>query len=127
MFKKERISNGDYVYGPGVRGVYFKEGVILDLTEDEDLNEESEWHNVNLRESIARSSIIRCRKISSTNFFSKGKMNELGLYIKETSDINVVFINSSLSAIQIKKLEKRWNDILMDREERMREYNLKSA
>ena len=111
-----------------MRGVYYKSGLILDLTDDEEVNgEESEWLNVNLRESVARSSLIRCRKISSTNYFSKGKMNELGLFIKENTDINVVFINSSLSAVQIKKLEKRWNDMLVGREERMRQYNLKSA
>lgn len=54
-------------------------------------------------------------------------MNELGLFIKETPDINVVFINSSLTAIQVKKLEKRWNDICMSRDDRVRQYNLKSA
>ena len=76
---------------------------------------------------MARSSLIRCRKISSTNFFSKGKLNELGLYIKETPNINAVFINASLTSMQIKKLEKRWNDLLMEREERVRQYYLKSA
>jgi len=54
-------------------------------------------------------------------------LNELGLYIKEVGDINVVYVNSSLTAVQIKKLEKRWNDILLDREDRLRLYYLKSA
>tara|TARA_B110000285_G_C15079432_1_gene592621 strand:+ start:523 stop:843 length:321 start_codon:yes stop_codon:yes gene_type:complete len=54
-------------------------------------------------------------------------LNELGLYIKEVGDINVVYVNSSLTAIQIKKLEKRWNDILLEREDRLRLYYLKSA
>ena len=80
-----------------------------------------------MRESVARSSLIRCRKISSTSFFSKGKLNELGLHIKETRDINVIFINSSLTATQIKKLERRWNDIIMGREDRVRQYYLKNV
>lgn len=52
---------------------------------------------------------------------------ELGYHIKENPDINVVFINSSLTGVQIKKLEKRWNEMIMDREERVRQYNLRSA
>lgn len=76
---------------------------------------------------MARSSLVRCRKVSSSTFFTKGKLNELGLYIKEVGDINVVYVNSSLTAIQIKKLEKRWNDILLEREDRLRLYYLKSA
>ena len=76
---------------------------------------------------MARSSLVRCRKISSTNFFTKGKLNELGMYIKENRDINAIFVNSNLTPLQIKKLEKRWNDIIMDRLDRVRQYNLKSA
>ena len=71
--------------------------------------------------------MIRCRKISSTTYFSKGKLTELGYHIKENPDINVVFINTSLTGVQIKKLEKRWNEIVLDREERVRQYNLRSA
>jgi len=127
QFRKENIQNGDYVYGPDVQGVFYQGGVVLDLDEDESLQEEDEWRDANLRESVARSSLIRCRKISSTNFFTKGKLNELGLYIKETRDINAIFINSSLTAIQIKKLEKRWNDIIMGREDRVRQYYLKNV
>lgn len=127
-FKREKIQDGDYVYGPAeVQGVYVKGGVVLDLEEDENYAEQDEWRDVNLRESVAKSSLIRCRKISSTNFFTKGKLNELGLYIKETRSINAVFVNSSLTPIQIKKLEKRWNDIIMNREDRVRQYYLKSA
>lgn len=103
-----------------MQGVFFRGGVILDIDEEEGAAEDDEWKNANLRESVARSSLIRCRKISSTNFFTKGKLNELGLYIKETQDINAVYINSSLTPTQIKKLEKRWNDMIMEREERVR-------
>lgn len=36
-------------------------------------------------------------------------------------------MNADLTAVQIKKLQKRWNDLIMDREERVRDYNLKSS
>jgi hypothetical protein len=39
----------------------------------------------------------------------------------------VVFVNSTLTSLQLKKLQKRWNDYLMDREDRVRRYNLKSV
>lgn len=113
------MKTGDYVYGPGVRGTFYKGGLIWDFDEDGS-NSDDEWSNIVLRESIARSSMIRCRKISSTTYFSKGKLNELGVFIKDDPDINVIFINTSLTALQIKKLQKRWNDILLDREERVR-------
>lgn len=54
-------------------------------------------------------------------------MNELGLYIKERSDINVVYVNTTLTSMQQKKLEKRFNDILSENDDRMRHYFLKSA
>jgi hypothetical protein len=55
----------------------------MDLNEDESIQDEDEWTNVILRESVAKSSLIRCRGVSSTNFFTKGKLNELGLFIKD--------------------------------------------
>ena len=39
----------------------------------------------------------------------------------------MVFVNSTLTSLQLKKLQKRWNDYLMDREDRVRRYNLKSV
>ena len=39
----------------------------------------------------------------------------------------MVFINANLTPLQMKKLEKRWNDYLISREERLRQYNLKSV
>ncbi len=57
-------------------------GVLLDVLDDKGMESDNEWKNPNLRESVAKSSIIRCRKISSTTFFTKGKLNELGLFIK---------------------------------------------
>ena len=126
QIKKEGITDGDYVYAPGLQGVYFKGGLILDFVDDVQ-DEEDEWKDINMRESVARSSLIRCRKTSSTTYFTKGKLNELGLFIKDDPSINVIYINSSLTPLQIKKLQKRWNDILLNREERLRQYYLKSA
>lgn len=49
------------MYGPEISGVYFKGGVVVDLAEDDSLHEEDEWKSVKLRESTAKSSLIRCR------------------------------------------------------------------
>ena len=119
--------DGDYVYGPCVQGVFYRGGLILDFDDDPDVHGEDEWTNANLRESIAKSCLVRTRKLSSTNYFTKGKVSELGLFLKEQSQINVVYINADLTAVQIKKLQKRFNDIIMDREERIRAYNISSA
>ena len=86
-----------------------------------------EWKNELIRESMAKSSLIRVRKVHSSTFFTKGKLNELGYYLKDNKDINVVFVNSTLTSLQQKKLEKRWNDIILTREDRLRSYYLKSA
>ena len=61
LFKKEGIVSGDYVYGPDLQGVYFKGGVILDLADDAQLRSKDEWSDVTLRESVAKSSLVRCR------------------------------------------------------------------
>jgi 50S ribosomal subunit-associated GTPase HflX len=94
---------------------------------DNDYDMYDEWKNELLRESVAKSSLIRVRKIHSSTFFTKGKLNDLGYFLKENDKINVVYVNSTLSAMQQKKLEKRWNDIIMSREDRLRNYYLKSA
>ena len=103
----------------------FRGGLIVD--NDEAFDTDDEWTNPQLRESIARSSLIRVRKMSTTNYFSKGKLNELGHFLKKNTDIDVVFMNTDLTAVQVKKLQKRWNDIIIGREERVREYHLKSV
>jgi 50S ribosomal subunit-associated GTPase HflX len=53
-----------------------------------------EWKNELLRESVAKSSLIKVRKIHSTTFFTKGKLNDLGYFLKDNKDINVVYINA---------------------------------
>lgn len=96
-----------------------------DIDGDYDLYDE--WKNELVRESVAKSSLIRVRKIHSSTFFTKGKLNDIGYFLKENKDINVVYVNNTLTALQQKKLEKRWNDIIMSREDRLRSYYLKSA
>lgn len=86
-----------------------------------------EWKNELLRESVAKSSLIRVRQVHSSTYFPKGKMNELGYFLKDHDKINVVYVNATLTALQQKKLEKRWNDIILSREDRLRKYYLKSA
>ena len=86
-----------------------------------------EWKNELIRESVAKSSLIKVRKIHSSTFFTKGKLNDIGYFLKDNKNVNVVFINSPMTSLQQKKLEKRWNDIILSREDRLRKYYLKSA
>lgn len=46
-----------------------------------------EWKNELLRESSAKSSLVRVRKVHSSTFFPKGKLTELGYFLKDNSDI----------------------------------------
>ncbi len=99
----------------------------MDGQDDEQMDMYDEWKNILLRESFAKSSLVRVRKIHSSTFFTKGKLNELGYFLKDNKRINVVFINAQLTALQQKKLEKRFNDIILSREDRLRKYYLKSS
>jgi predicted RNA-binding protein YlxR (DUF448 family) len=58
-----------------------------------------EWKNILIRESMAKSSLIRVRKIHSSTFFTKGKLNELGYFVKDNKDINVIFVNATLTSL----------------------------
>lgn len=128
--KEEGIKDGDYVYSVGWQGVYWRGGLIVDMLEEWDkghkqqvFGAEDDWRS----ESLAGSSIVKLRKVSSTTFFTKGILNEIGYTIKDKPEVNVIFINSTLTSMQLKKLEKRWNDILADNDDRMRRFYLKSA
>jgi 50S ribosomal subunit-associated GTPase HflX len=48
---------------------------------------------------MAKSSLIRVRKIHSSTFFTKGKLNELGYFVKDNKDINVIFVNATLTSL----------------------------
>lgn len=65
-----------------------------------------EWKNELIRESVAKQSLIKLRRTHSGTFFPKGKLNELGFFLKEHEDVNVVFVNAQLTSLQQKKLEK---------------------
>lgn len=103
----EGIQDGDFVYAPNMKGVYFRGGVVLDFEgEDEEMDEE--WRS----DTLAGSCVVKCRKISGTTFFTKGKLNDYGFFLRDNRAINVVFVNTTLTTMQQKKLEKRWNDII---------------
>jgi len=113
--KREKIKEGDYVYTIAFQGIYHRTGLILDGAEDWDedakgqvFGPDQDWRN----ETLAGSSIVKCRTLSGTTYFSKGIMNEIGHCIKDNPEVNVVFVNAALTTMQIKKLEKRWNDII---------------
>jgi 50S ribosomal subunit-associated GTPase HflX len=74
--------------------------------EDEEMDEE--WRS----DTLAGSCVVKCRKISGTTFFTKGKLNDYGFFLRDNPAINVVFVNTTLTTMQQKKLEKRWNDII---------------
>lgn len=71
----------------------------LDSKDDDPLDLYDEWKNVLLRESVAKSSLVKCRKIHSSTYFTKGKLNELGYFLKDNKRINVVFVNAQLTAL----------------------------
>jgi len=84
---------------------------------------DEEWRS----DTLAGSCVVKCRKISGTTFFTKGKLNDYGFFLRENPAINVVFVNTSLTTMQQKKLEKRWNDIIQGKEDRVRRYMLKTV
>ena len=49
---------------------------------------------------------MKIRKIHSGTYFTKGKLHEIGQFLKEHPEIDVVYINSLLTALQLKNLEK---------------------
>ena len=79
---------------------------MLDFEGEEE--EEEVWKSV----TLAGSCVVKCRKLSGTTYFTKGKLNDFGYFIKDNEAINVIFINTILTSMQQKKLEKRWNDII---------------
>ena len=71
----------------------------FDSQDDESYDLYDEWKNELLRESVAKSSLIKCRKIHSTTFFTKGKLNDLGYFLKDNKRINVVYVNAQLTGL----------------------------
>lgn len=122
--ENRKYKDGDYIYSDEVQGVFWKGGVVVDGHDEEDIADE--WKNEILRDSLAKSSLVKVRKQSSGTFFTKGKLNEIGLFVEE-NDVDVVFVNTTLTPLQQKKLEKRLNDYVLNRTERLRRYFLRSS
>lgn len=96
---KNNLKEGDYLYGPDIRGVYLKGGLVIDFVDDESLGMQDEWKNVLLRESLAKSSLIKIRKVQSSTYFTKGKLNDLGFFLKKNPEIDIVFVNTVLTPL----------------------------
>merc|ERR1719162_706708 len=108
-----------------MQGVFVNGGLVLDFEgeQDDDSDGDEEWKS----DTVAGSCVVRCRRLSGTTYFTKGKLNDIGHFIKDKEDVNVVFINTILTSMQQKKLEKRFNDIIQGRDSRLRKYHLKSV
>lgn len=76
-----------------------------ETSENDEQDLMDEWKNKLLRESIAKNSLLKIKNSQYRTFFSKGKLYSIGDYIRR-NDINIVFINSDLSNLQINSLEK---------------------
>ena len=70
---------------------------------DDDLY--NEWKNKIIRKSIAKSSMMKVKKIQGTHYFTKGKVQFLGEFMLQ-NNINALFINHELSPLQNRNLER---------------------
>ena len=58
-----------------------------------------------LRESLATSSLLKCKKITQKYFFTKGKIEKIVSHVINTK-IDCIFVNSELKPGQIRNLKK---------------------
>ena len=63
---------------------------------------------------ITGSNIVPIEKINSKEFFGSGKVSELSISFK-SQKINLVIINSQISPVQQRNLEKTWQVKILDR------------
>jgi len=63
---------------------------------------------------VADAFILQTRKIDSGRYFGRGKLDELGALMGEL-EVNVAVVDTSLSPIQQRNLEKAWNVKVIDR------------
>ncbi len=63
---------------------------------------------------IVGAAIVSLAQAKAATLFGKGKIEELGGYIAE-SEAQLVIVNSSLSPVQQRNLEKEWNCKVIDR------------
>lgn len=75
------------------------------LEEEGEQGEKDQWLNEELRESIAVGSILRVRSANSPTFLGKGQLSSVHHHLSN-SHIPLVFVNSSLSPLQLRNLEK---------------------
>lgn len=113
--KLNQFKDGEYVYTPVMKGTFYvwffslivkKGGMFLNMESsesDDDLY--NEWKNKIIRKSIAKSSMMRVKKIQGTHYFTKGKVQFLGEFMLQ-NNINALFINHELSPLQNRNLER---------------------
>ena len=63
---------------------------------------------------LAGSQVIKISSFSPSTIFTKQKQNELH-HLIACNDVNIVFMNCSVSPVQQKNLEKAWNVKILDR------------
>lgn len=73
--------------------------------EEEENGTKDEWEDEELRESIAVGSLMRVRSANSPTFLGKGQLASVHSHL-HSSHIPLVFVNSSLSPLQLRNLEK---------------------
>lgn len=97
-----------------------------DSSDDGDLF--NEWKNKIIRNSLAKSSLIKIKQTKTNSFFTKGKvliklnkflnnnnkLYSIAEYVKETQT-DALFINTELSPKQVKTLEKTLTNVYNDR------------
>lgn len=67
---------------------------MLEFEDDYKYDLYDEWKNVLIRESMAKSSLLKVRKVHSGTYLTKGKLNDFGYFLKDNPEVNVVFINT---------------------------------
>ena len=101
-----RVGDRVEVPGTGLKGWYYKEGLMVDMNSIlTSSDEEDEWTSQTLRESIAVTSIIRVRDERCPTLFGSGQVKDLGVYIAKIRP-SVVFVNHILTTLQQKRLER---------------------
>jgi 50S ribosomal subunit-associated GTPase HflX len=124
---EHKPKDGDFVYvGEKLKGVYYQGGVLAGGSDSEGEDLYDEWKNLLLRESLANSSLVKVRNVKASTFFTKGRLNELGRYL-QTTKVDVIFVNTSLSFVQKRNLEITLNNYVSEKNDRIRAYNIKSA
>lgn len=108
-----KMKNGEYVHIPGFSGIYQNGYLLADISSESDDDLAHEWRNKILRNSIAKSSLVKVPRIHSSTFFTKGKVQSLGDFIRENG-VNAIFVNHELTPLQTRNLERIWTDIMND-------------